>query len=140
MCVEIVSLGKVALSTSRTLNPRRARSMAVGEPAHRAPMTMASYTVNLRVDTTRRGNRRHRTDYPKSRSLEIGYFCVRVSDEVVLVGPGRGGGAARHAELVEDVADVTGHGLLADEQYLGDGAIRLAGRDEAQHLCLAFAE
>jgi hypothetical protein len=43
MCVEIVSLGKVALSTSITLNPCRARSMAVGEPAHRAPTTMASY-------------------------------------------------------------------------------------------------
>src|SRR5688572_13783854 len=51
MCVEIVSLGKVDLSTTRTLNPRRARSMAVGEPAHRAPMTMASYIVNLRVQT-----------------------------------------------------------------------------------------
>jgi hypothetical protein len=43
MCVEIVSLGKVALSTSSTLNPCRARSMAVGEPAHRAPTMMASY-------------------------------------------------------------------------------------------------
>jgi hypothetical protein len=43
MCVEIVSLGKMALSTSSTLNPRRARSIAVGEPAHRAPTMMASY-------------------------------------------------------------------------------------------------
>ena len=41
--VEIVSLGKVALSTSSTLNPCRASSMAVGEPAHRAPTMMASY-------------------------------------------------------------------------------------------------
>jgi hypothetical protein len=43
MCVEMVSLGKVALSTSSTLNPCRARSMAVGEPAHRAPTMMTSY-------------------------------------------------------------------------------------------------
>jgi hypothetical protein len=43
MWVEIVSLGKVARSTSTTLNPRRARIMAVGEPAHRAPTMMASY-------------------------------------------------------------------------------------------------
>jgi hypothetical protein len=43
MCVEIVSLGKEALSTTSTLNPRRARSMAVGEPAHRAPTIIASY-------------------------------------------------------------------------------------------------
>jgi hypothetical protein len=45
MCVEIVSLGKVALSTSSTLNPRRASNMAVGDPAHRAPTMMASYIV-----------------------------------------------------------------------------------------------
>jgi len=62
MCVEIESLGKVALSTSRTLHPPRARSMAVGEPAHRAPMTMASYIVNLRVD-------RH---YPTQEGVAIG--------------------------------------------------------------------
>jgi hypothetical protein len=43
ICVEIVSLGKVALSTSSTLNPSRARSIAVGEPAHRAPTMRASY-------------------------------------------------------------------------------------------------
>jgi hypothetical protein len=42
ICVEIVSLGKVARSTSSTLNPPRARSMAAGEPAHRAPTMMAS--------------------------------------------------------------------------------------------------
>src|SRR4029453_18490869 len=41
-CVEIVSLGKVALSTRRTLYPFLASSMAVGEPAHRAPTTMTS--------------------------------------------------------------------------------------------------
>jgi hypothetical protein len=43
MWVESVSLGKVALSNSSTLKPRRARSMAVGEPAHRAPMMIAWY-------------------------------------------------------------------------------------------------
>ena len=36
--------------------------MAVGEPAHRAPMTMASYIVNLRVD-------RH---YPNAERVVIG--------------------------------------------------------------------
>jgi hypothetical protein len=43
MCVEIVSLGKVSLSTSKTLNPLRARSMAVDAPAQRAPTMTASY-------------------------------------------------------------------------------------------------
>ncbi len=36
--------------------------MAVGEPAHRAPMMMASYIVNLRVD-------RH---YPTRKGVDIG--------------------------------------------------------------------
>ena len=35
---------------------------------------------------------------------------------------------------------MTGDCLFADEQLFGDGAIRLAGRDEAKYLCLAFAE
>src|SRR3954453_8251144 len=38
-----VSLGKAARSRRRTRYPLRARSMAVGEPAHRAPMMIASY-------------------------------------------------------------------------------------------------
>jgi hypothetical protein len=39
----MVSLGNVALSTSNTFKPRRASSMAVGDPAQRAPTTIASY-------------------------------------------------------------------------------------------------
>ena len=42
-CVDIVSLGKVALSTSSTLYPRRASNIAVGDPPQRAPTTIASY-------------------------------------------------------------------------------------------------
>jgi hypothetical protein len=40
--VETVSLGKVARSTTRTFQPWRASSMAVGDPAQRAPTTMTS--------------------------------------------------------------------------------------------------
>ena len=36
--------------------------------------------------------------------------------------PGSCAGAARDANLVEDIADVSGDGFLADEQLLGDGA------------------
>ena len=42
-CVESVSLGNVALSTTSTLWPCRASSMPVGEPAQRAPTMIASY-------------------------------------------------------------------------------------------------
>ena len=41
-CVDIVSLGNVALSTSRTRWPARARSIAKGDPAQRAPTTITS--------------------------------------------------------------------------------------------------
>jgi hypothetical protein len=37
------SLGNVERSVSNTLYPFRARSKAVGDPAHRAPTTIASY-------------------------------------------------------------------------------------------------
>src|SRR5688572_2562552 len=40
--VDTVSLGKVARSTKRTRYPLRASSIAVGEPAQRAPTTIAS--------------------------------------------------------------------------------------------------
>jgi hypothetical protein len=41
--VDKVSLGNVALSSKSTLYPRRANNMAVGDPAQRAPITIASY-------------------------------------------------------------------------------------------------
>lgn len=44
--VESESLGNVARSTSSTLWPARASSMAVGAPAHRAPTTIASYIIS----------------------------------------------------------------------------------------------
>src|SRR5688572_25545695 len=45
--VETVSLGNSSLSTSRTLPPVRASSMATGAPAQRAPTTIASNTAAL---------------------------------------------------------------------------------------------
>src|SRR5688500_18279214 len=71
---------------------------------------------------------------PNSRSP---YAC---SDEVVLVGPRRGGRSARDADFVEDVADVARDGFLADEQRFRDVAVRLACRDQPQDLRLSFAE
>src|ERR1700684_1488126 len=43
-----MSLGNVARSTSITRCPARASSIAVGAPAHRAPTTIASYTIRFR--------------------------------------------------------------------------------------------
>ena len=53
------------------------------------------------------------------------------SDQVALVGVGSGGGAARHTELVEDIAYVARHCFFADEQLVGNGAVRFAGGHEA---------
>ena len=46
MWVETVSLGNLARSTTSTRSPRRASSIAVGEPAQRAPTTMTSYVAS----------------------------------------------------------------------------------------------
>ena len=48
-CVEIVSLGNVARSTTSTRWPLRASSIAVGDPAHRAPTTIASYVFGMEL-------------------------------------------------------------------------------------------
>jgi hypothetical protein len=45
--VDMMSLGNDDLSTSSTRYPFRASSIAVGEPAHRAPTMMASYIIFL---------------------------------------------------------------------------------------------
>ena len=61
-------LGRWPLSTSSTLNPWRARSMAVGEPAHRAPTMMASSSEPPRRHDAIRGRRCLTSEeYPKSR-------------------------------------------------------------------------
>ena len=43
-------------------------------------------------------------------------------------------------ELGEDVGDVDAGGLGADEQRLGDLVVAAAGRDQGQHLGLAWGE
>ena len=48
-CVDSTSLGNVARSSSSTRCPWRARSMAVGEPATRAPTTIASKSMGSTV-------------------------------------------------------------------------------------------
>src|SRR5690242_12343357 len=62
------------------------------------------------------------------------------SDEPVLVGEGRGGGARGHTELGEDVAQVALDRLLAEDELGGDRLVAVARRDEPQDLQLARAE
>src|SRR5262245_54976114 len=47
-CVDTVSLGKVARSIKRTRYPFRASNIAVGDPAQRAPTTIASNDFVIR--------------------------------------------------------------------------------------------
>jgi hypothetical protein len=74
--VEMVSLGKVARSTNRTLWPRRASNIAVGEPAHRAPTTIASYLRELSL----RG-----AEIPIYRLLSVRQGVSAVKTEIVTV-------------------------------------------------------
>lgn len=50
--------------------------------------------------------------------------------EAVVVGVGGSGAARRDADLREDVAEVAGDGLLADDQLLSDSAVGRAPSDE----------
>src|SRR5438046_8306373 len=54
--VDAVSLGNVDRSTSSTRWPARASSIAVGDPAHRAPITIASKLMS-RTSVSLRANR-----------------------------------------------------------------------------------
>src|SRR5262245_54845702 len=53
-------------------------------------------------------------------------------DQFVLVGVRRCRRSRGEIELDEDVADVPGHGFLADRQLGGDRTIRSAGRNQAE--------
>src|SRR5687767_26820 len=61
-------------------------------------------------------------------------------DEPVLVGVGGGLCPRRERKLGEDVADVAGDGLLAEEELSRDRAVGLPGCQERQDLSLARAQ
>src|SRR4029079_16922885 len=65
-------------------------------------------------------------------AMPHGYFCVL--HEPMLEGVRRRGRSTRQVELHEDVAEVAGHGLLADVERIGDALVRLPRRDEPKDL------
>ena len=161
MWVDTVSLGNVARSTTRTRYPFRASSMAVGEPAQRAPTTIASNDLahlgSLPVlESTSCGDRSGVMSRDLWRemwaALRGNTPIVRVGRAWVIspmprrrqasvgqtslccVGEGRGRGARGDVELGEDIAHVPVDRLLAQGQLAGDGLVRLAGGDQAQDL------
>jgi hypothetical protein len=117
MCVEIVSLGNVALSTNNTRYPLRASSMAVGEPAHRAPTMIASYIRDLprSCPTPRRARYKVRCQPglrfgESTHALPQRVWVIAAtmrSEELVLVGECDRGGTRWHVELGEDVTHVS---------------------------------
>ena len=58
---------------------------------------------------------------------------VQRSADVVLENERRGGGARRHADLAEDVAEVSAHRMFADDQAGGDVPVRQAAGDESEY-------
>jgi hypothetical protein len=61
---------------------------------------------------------------------EVGHEAVSVRNRDRL-------GAAVHAELAEDALDVRGDGLRADEELVGDVALRVTFGEQAEHGQLA---
>ena len=61
-------------------------------------------------------------------------------EQAVAHGVCRRGGPRREAELAQDVGHVAVHGVLADDQPPGDLAIRQPGREQRQHLPLAWSD
>src|SRR5690242_17601323 len=62
------------------------------------------------------------------------------SDQVVLECERRGSRARGDLELPEDVLQVAGDGVLAEDERRRDLAVAPTGRDESQHLQLALRE
>ena len=132
---ERTSRGNVARSTTRTRRPRRASSMAVGAPAQRLPMTMASYMSAPRVvvDTRHRreiGGRWHRQ--PRTQSVDRDYVpkspaSRAIGDQAAPAGAG----------LLQQPLDVLVDGPRRDEQSLGHLAVRRPAGDEDEHVDLA---
>src|SRR5688500_16855564 len=72
----------------------------------------------------------------RGQPLARGSFACRLNQAVVVrVGSGRS--ARGDTDLREDVADVTGDGLLADGEVVRNGTVGHAGRDERKDLDLA---
>ena len=55
------------------------------------------------------------------------------SDEPIAISKGGCSRAGRHAELVEDVAEVAIHGPVAQREVPGDRLVRSAGGDVAEY-------
>ena len=66
-----------------------------------------------------------------------GYFCVRAVTRGRARTRTRSRPSVTTGQLREDVAHVSRHGLLADEELVGDRAVGLAGRHQREHLHLA---
>src|SRR5689334_7528438 len=98
-------------------------------------------SLRSHVDTSGQSDVSASTEMPRCvRSVIWVFLCtegIRIrastvlhsSDDVMLKRIGGRRGPAGNIELGEDIADMTGHGFLADSQRLRDGAIGLAARD-----------
>ena len=130
------SLGNEARSTTRTRRPRRASSMAVGAPAQRLPMTMASYM------SSPRGRGGHEASSTDTAAAGIGgAYAISAPAATYARARRRGPIAAsprrRGAGLLQQPLDVLVDRSRRDEQALGHLTVGRAVGDEDQHVDLA---
>jgi hypothetical protein len=122
-------MGAYKKSTPRLIKSYFASSTAVGAPAQRAPMTIASYICWVSYRAEERGRHYEILRSPAEGALmREGENCVgrRGSSQPVAQGEGRRAGAVLAPCFREDVGEVPRDGLLAQDERLGDLAVSTA--------------
>src|SRR5262245_6906809 len=92
--------------------------------------------VHLTRDRNEPQMRPHRLKCVAPKKADPWVFLCRGLDEPVRERERRRCGAAGDVELVEDIADMSRDGLLAESEVVSDGPVRSAGRNQTEELKL----
>lgn len=84
--------------------------------------------------------RRQESNTPMNKSHGRSKRCGLGLDQVMFFGGGDGLGAAVNLEFLQDGMHVEFHGPFGDDQRLGDLAVRVAGRNQAQDFRFAHSQ
>ena len=113
-CVESVSRGNVACSTSATDSPARASSVASGEPAHRPPTTTTSNSLPIEP-SDHRGSRQTCSDFPLALSGHLSSFRSRQAPPVPSAGPPQSSCAGLRSKRIHAVGGGGGESVISHD-------------------------